>query len=203
MLPLLLTAALSLPAHAEEPRKGSWFKDIRYEVGVGLQAGGGIVGTLDQSAFTLELAAFELRSFFTPKVAWHTTLNVQRMLTPAIAKGQGRLDYDLHVGGHLPVAPRTKVVVAPGASIAYGFAGSTYQRFVGDVRVGLDLLEASERWSVGVYLRPFVGWMQPEAVLPGGTPSRAGVTAGALAEAVFMARIPTRAERRARKAAEP
>lgn len=194
---LALLLALPLAAAAQDDtapkkKKGGFLANMRYAIGVAGSAGGGIHRTVEEGHGLAEPFALEFRSYFTDKVAWHTTLNLWRMIWPAATRGQGRLDYDLHVGGHLPIAERTDVVIAPGASIAYAFNGD-YERFVGDVRLGLDIHEHDARMTWGLYVRPFVGWLHDDPVYP--AVGRIGVTAGALAEVIVLYHIPKKGER--------
>ncbi len=185
----LLGSPTALAQDAPAPAKVSWFKGIRYGVGGVVQVGAGTVGAPWDVGPVIEPAAFELRSYFSRHVAWHTTLNLLRMVLPPAARGEGRLDYDLHVAAHIPWDDHHEVVIGPGASIGYTFGG-TYGRFVGDARLGVDV-HGPNRWVTwGMYLRPFVG-----------TARRAGddgpfrLEAGALAEVAVIAHIPKRGER--------
>ena len=168
------------------PRQG-WFGQIRYAVGVSTQLGGGTDGTVYGHGVVAEPVAFELRSFLWPRVAFHTTLDLTRMIAPAIATGDGRIDYDCHLGVHLPVRPDLTVVVAPGAAIAYSFTKSRYQRIMGDARIGVDLEHG--RWSTGFYLRPYAGWWR-EVGQAEGRPA-----GGVVVEMVNVFHVPTKADR--------
>lgn len=193
ILPLLLQTALAAdpnPAQGEDPpsRKGGWFASIRYGVGFAISAGA-TLDDPDDLHVIAEPFAFELRSFLAKRFAWHTTLNVGRMVAPALSSGDGRLDYDLHLAGHVPLTPTTEVVVAPGAGIAYSFGNSGYQRFVGDARLGVDLIARDGLWVTGVYLRPFAGWAREVGA------TRGHVTGGVLLEVAGIAMIPKREDR--------
>ncbi len=179
MAPWLLVALLSATASA----KDNWFTRIRYAVGGAAHSGLG--AHLGQASFVGEPAALEFRSYFSPRVASHTTLNLTRMVVGA-AEGAPRLDYDLHLGFHVPLGDELEVVLAPGASIAYA-PGASYARFVGDLRLGVDH-PLDPVWTLGGYVRPFAGWQV-------GDDGAAGVTVGAAFEVVFIARIPRRAGR--------
>lgn len=193
MLALLLALSTPTVLAAEPPPKKNWFKRIRYAVGVGAQAGGGVHVNPGTGTAVFEPLAFEFRSYFTDQFAWHTTLNIGRMIGPAIERRVGRLDYDLHVGAHLRIAPRTEIVVAPGASIGYGFAGSVWQRFVGDVRFGFDVLDDSTKFAWSIYIRPYFGWQRTDPT--DGSQPVAGITGGAVSEITFVYRIPKKWER--------
>jgi hypothetical protein len=176
-------------ADPEAPRE-SWFRRIRYGVGFAMQAGGGTDTTTFGPHLALEPAAFELRSFLAERFAFHTTLNVGRMVAAGVLQHDGRIDYDCHLGGHVPVAVDRTLVVAPGASIAYSFTKSGYQRFVGDVRLGLDLHDG--RFTTGVYVRPYVGWNRDVGAEHG------RVVGGALLEIVGIYMVPKKGERAGR-----
>jgi hypothetical protein len=145
----------AVPAEAS-PKKKGWFSSIRYGVGFGSSFGGGTDGTVFGRSLVVEPLTFELRSFLHPKVAFHTTLNLGRMIAPAIQSKDGRIDYGCHLGVHAPVGQKLTLVVAPGADIAYSFTHSRYQRIVGDVRLGLDVVHGA--WTTGFYVRPYGGW---------------------------------------------
>lgn len=176
-------------AQAQDAPRSSWFKNIRYGVGAGVQLGADTLGTPLGDSFVVEPANFEFRSYFTPNFAWHTSINVFRMVAPAVG-GEGRLDYDLHIAAHLPVDERTEVVIAPGASIGYAFDGG-YQRFAGDFRIGVDLHDVSRWFTWGLYARPIIGWGRPS----GGGPDDGYLVLGGLVEAVFIAHIRRKGER--------
>ncbi len=172
------------------PKKESWFKRMHYEVGFSAQEGVGTDSTGLFPNLVVEPAAFEWRSFLTDKVAFHTTLNLFRMVEPAIALKDGRIDYDCHLGGHIPVADGLKVVVAPGAAIAYSFTKSKYQRIVGDARIGVDMTHGL--WTTGLYLRPYAGWYREMGVEHG------HVVGGVVIDLVGVVRLPKKSERAAR-----
>lgn len=173
---MILAAWLSVAEAGE-----SWFSQIRYEVGLSTQLGAGADGSVFADHLIAEPLAFELRSFLWPSVAFHTTLNLGRMIAPALL-GDGRIDYDCHLGVHLPAARDLTLVVAPGAAIAYSFTGSGYQRIVGDVRLGLDTHHGA--WTSGVYLRPYVGWYSPG--------DRGRAVGGLVVEVVHVVAVPKR-----------
>ncbi len=177
-------------APAPPPKKQSWFKKMHYEVGFSAQEGVGTDSTGLFPNLVVESAAFEWRSFLTDKVAFHTTLNIFRMVEPAIALKDGRIDYDCHLAGHIPVADGLKVIVAPGAAIAYSFTKSKYQRIVGDARIGLDMTHGL--WTTGLYLRPYAGWYREMGVEHG------HVVGGVVIDLVGVVRLPKKSERAAR-----
>jgi hypothetical protein len=137
---------------------------IRYALGLCAQLGFGTDGTVFGDHLAVEPLGLELRSGVSRRAAFHTTLNAGRMLAAA-AQGDGRIEYDTHFGGAWPVAPAVALVVAPGASLGYSYTGSRYQRFVGDVRVGVERHEGT--WTTGVYLRPWVGRWRPVGAADG------------------------------------
>lgn len=153
----LLAAALAVADDAA-PRRGL-FSQMHYGVGVVTELGVGTDATVFGERFVAEPLAFELRSFLTKQLAFHTTLNLTRMAAPALREGDGRIDYGCHFGAHLPLPRGPTVVIAPGAEIAYSFTGSRYQRIQGDVRLGLDFARGD--WVTGVYLAPYAGWYRP------------------------------------------
>lgn len=184
---------LASSAHAAEadvaPAKVGFFKQMHYEIGFSAQEGGGTDSTGLFPHLVVEPAGFELRSFLTPVWAFHTTLNVFRMVEPAVAHQDGRIDYDCHFGAHVPVADGVKLVVAPGAAIAYSFTHSRYQRIVGDARIGVDLTHGL--WTTGLYLRPYAGWLRPLGEATG------HVVGGVVIDFVGVVRIPKKGERAA------
>ena len=195
MIAVLLAAhvAFARPASSEAdvgdlstPKK-SWFSQIHYGVGIETQLGGGTDGTVFGDHLVVEPLAFELRSFLWPRVAFHTTLNLGRMIAPAIESHDGRIDYDCHLAGHVPVSNKLTIVVAPGAAIAYSFTKSRYQRIMGDVRVGIDLPHG--HWTTGFYLRPYVGWYREVGEDHG------RVAGGGTLDVVTMFLVPRRGER--------
>lgn len=190
----MLLLALSVALAQEPAERASWFSQIRYAVGVSSQLGGGTDGTVFGRHLAVEPLAFELRSFLWPRFAFHTTLNLGRMVAPAV-NGDGRIDYDCHLGGHIPVAPERTLVVAPGAAIAYSFTRSGYQRFMGDVRLGVDVEHG--RWTTGFYLRPYAGWWREVGQ------ERGQVGGGALLEVVNVFRVPKKGEVRATPSRPP
>jgi len=157
---LLLTTALA-----------GWFSDIRYGVGLTATVGVGTHGAPTPGRLVVEPVSFELRSFLVPRFAFHTTLHLTRMALPALLREDGRIDYDLHLGAHLPLRRGPTLVLAPGASLAYSFTGSRYQRFTGNLRLGVDVPHGA--WTLGVYLAPFVGHAREAWT------RTAGLTAGA------------------------
>lgn len=174
-------------AVAAPPKKESWFKRMHYEVGFSAQEGVGTDSTGLFPNLVVEPAALEWRSFLTDKVAFHTTLNIFRMVEPAIALKDGRIDYDCHLAGHIPVAEGLKVIVAPGAAIAYSFTKSRYQRIVGDARIGVDMTHGL--WTTGLYLRPYAGWYREVGVEHG------HVVGGVVIDLVGVVRLPKKGER--------
>lgn len=185
LLALLLGVA---PADEPAPKKKGFLSGIRYAVGGVLHVGAGATGTPFDGRFVFEPAAFELRSYFSRHVAWHTTLNVGRMVVPAVTGEPGRLDYDLHVAAHLPWDDHHEVVIGPGANIGYAFAGG-YQRFAGSVRVGIDR-HGPGRWTtVGVYLQPYVGVSRPSDAVP------SALDAGVHLELAILAHLPKKGEK--------
>lgn len=185
----MVALLLSLSAFAQDPAepRPSWFQQIRYAVGVSSQLGGGTDGTVFGRGVALEPVAFELRSFLWPRFAFHTTLNLGRMIVPAVTLRDGRIDYDCHLGGHVPLGERHTFVVAPGAAIAYSFTKSGYQRIVGDARLGVDFEHGA--WSTGLYVRPYGGWWRDV----GEDQGRA--VGGALFEIVNVVQVPKRSDR--------
>jgi hypothetical protein len=163
---------------------------MHYEVGFSAQEGAGTDSTGLFPHLVVEPAGFEWRSFLTDKVAFHTTLNVFRMVQPAIAHKDGRIDYDCHLAGHIPVAEGLRVVVGPGAAIAYSFTKSKYQRIVGDARIGLDMTHGL--WTTGLYLRPYAGWYREMGVEHG------HVVGGVVIDLVGVVRLPKKSERSSR-----
>lgn len=172
---VVLLCMLAMPASAEE----NWFQRIRYGVGVGVSGGGGVHARAPTGL--AEGASLEFRSYFTPELVSHTTLNVSRMVAFA-ALGEPRIDYDLHFGPHIPLSGRVDLLLLPGAAIAYAPGKLPYERFVADLRLGVDLRSRAGGATVGIYARPFAGWM----VTRDGT---AGATGGGLLEVVFVAHL--------------
>jgi hypothetical protein len=188
MMPLLLLLLASAHADDEAPPRRGFLSGLRYAVGGVVHVGAGSTGTPFEGRFVFEPAAFELRSYFSRHVAWHTTLNVGRMVVPAVTGAPGRLDYDLHVAVHLPWDDHHEIVVGPGANIGYAFAGG-YQRFAGSVRLGVDR-HGPGRWTtVGVYLQPWVGWSRADDTVPG------AIDAGVHLELAVLAHLPKKGER--------
>lgn len=186
----LASAPMALPYAQESPseaRPQGWFQRITYGVGVSSQLGGGSDGTTFGRHVVAEPLAFQLRSFLTPRFAFHTTLNLGRMIAPAISDQDGRIDYDCHLAAHLPVSPDHTLVVAPGAALAYSLSGSRYQRFVGDVRLGVDF--GRDRWTFGLYVRPHVGWWREVGAAEG------EVVGGASLEVAHIYRVPKKGDR--------
>lgn len=172
------------------PKTEGWFKRMHYEVGFSAQEGGGTDSTGLFPHLVVEPAGFEWRSFLTDKVAFHTTLNIFRMVQPAVALKDGRIDYDCHLGGHIPLGDGLTFVVAPGAAIAYSFTKSRYQRIVGDARLGIDMTHGL--WTTGLYLRPYAGWYR-EAGVEHGHP-----VGGLVVDFVGVVRLPKKGDRAAR-----
>ncbi|HMV68492.1 MAG TPA: hypothetical protein PKA64_16705 [Myxococcota bacterium] len=187
MIPLLIVAALAADPEETPEQRGSWFSQIRYGIGVSSHFGVGTDGTTFGRNVVAEPLAFELRSFLWPRVAFHTTLYLGRMIAPPLQSGDGRIDYGCHLGGHAPLRPDLTFVIAPGADIAYSITRSGYQRFTGDARIGVDVVHG--RWTTGFYLRPYGGWWRDA----GETRGRA--VGGALLEIVNVFSVPKRGER--------
>jgi hypothetical protein len=76
-------------------------------------------------------------------------------------------------------------VIAPGASIGYTFDPSPDERFVGDIRLGIDTGRPNGTFSWGTYVRPFVGHRVVTA--PDMADGRAGgLHAGVMVELVLL-----------------
>jgi hypothetical protein len=164
---------------------GGVLGNLRYAMGFGVHAGVGSTGLRDEAITpVLEGAAFEFRSYFSPQVASHTTLNLSRWVADA-TQGRARLDYDLHLGFSFPRADGVEPVIAPGASIGYTFDRSPDSRFTGDLRLGIDVGKPGGTFTWGVYSRPFVGWrVVGDEAAPEG--KRGGLHAGVLIELVLL-----------------
>lgn len=177
------------PVEAPEApvRRGGLFSKMHYEVGFSAQEGAGTDSTGLFPHLVVEPAAFEWRSFLTDEVAFHTTLNVFRMVQPAIEHKDGRIDYDCHLGAHIPVAEGVKLIVAPGAAIAYSFTHSRYQRIVGDARLGVDLTHGL--WTTGLYVRPYGGWFREMGA------ERGRPVGGVVIDLVGVVRLPKKSDR--------
>ena len=176
----------SAPAQADEPKKKGFLGNIRYALGVSLHGGLGTTGRAPVGETPVfELSALEFRSYFSPFVSSHTTINVYRIVDAAVTKGHSRLDYDLHLGFSIPRGDGIEAVIAPGASIGYTFDKSPDSRFVGDLRLGIDAGPPGGRFSWGVYARPFVGWqVVTDATAPDGRSG--GLHAGVLLEVALL-----------------
>ena len=74
--------------------------------------------------------------------------------------------------------------------IGYAFDGG-YQRFTGDLRIGVDL-HGPERWFTwGIYARPMVGWGRPSGAGPGD----GHLVMGGIVEVVWLAHLKRKGER--------
>jgi hypothetical protein len=183
-LGLWLAVMLAGPAHAADGK--GFMSSLHYAIGVSLHAGIGSSGSRDEPIVPiLEGAAFEFRSYFSPRVSSHTTLNLMRTTLAGVLQGHARLDYDLHVGFSFPNGTSVEPVIAPGAAIGYTFDKSPDSRFAGDIRMGFDTGKPGGRFSWGLYVRPFLGWRVVSAPeLPSG--KRGGLHSGVLVELVFL-----------------
>lgn len=181
------SATASSDTDEPAPRKKGVFSSLRYGIGFVTAVGIGTDGSMFGDNVVAEPVSFELRSFLHPMVAFHTTLNLSRMVYPAIRDGDGRIDYECHLVAHLPAGGNATAVIGPGIQNGYSVTGSRYQRIMGDLRMGVDHRHGN--WSIGTYVRPYVGNYREVGE------ARGQLTGGVIAEIAAIWHVPKKGER--------
>lgn len=153
---LLSLSSLLLPSYAFAE---SWFSGIDYQLGGAIQVG--VMHSHQATAPLGEFAALELRAIFPSETSWtvetQSTFNLSRMVLRSIQAERVVFDYDLHVGFRKALANDKSWVLAPGANLTYAPGKLGQLQVTGGFRAGADFL-TSPTGSMGVYIRPFVGW---------------------------------------------